>query len=92
VAKIVIFGAGDIARLAEFYFATDSEHEVVAFAVDAAYRTADTFHDKPLIAFDGVASMYPPSSHKMFVAVSYARMNEVRQAKYNEAKALGTNW
>jgi sugar O-acyltransferase (sialic acid O-acetyltransferase NeuD family) len=89
VAKIVIFGAGDIARLAEFYFATDSEHEVVAFAVDAAYRTADTFLDKPLVAFDEVASIYPPSSHKMFVAVSYARMNEVRQAKYNEAKALG---
>jgi sugar O-acyltransferase (sialic acid O-acetyltransferase NeuD family) len=89
VAKIVIFGAGDIARLAEFYFATDSEHEVVSFAVDAAYRTADTFLDKPLVAFDRVASLYPPSSHKMFVAVSYAKMNEVRQAKYNEAKALG---
>ena len=31
---LVIFGAGDIARLAHVYFTRDSEHEVVAFAVD----------------------------------------------------------
>ena len=30
MAKIVIFGAGDIARLAEFYFSTDSEHDALA--------------------------------------------------------------
>ena len=52
VANIVIFGAGDIARLAHFYFSTDSEHTVVAFTVDAAYRTAETFLDLPLVPFD----------------------------------------
>ncbi len=89
MAKIVIFGAGDIARLAEFYFSTDSEHEVVAFTVDAGYLTGETFLDRPLIPFDQVASMYPPSSFKMFVALSYARMNQVREAKYREARAAG---
>jgi len=89
MAKIVIFGAGDIARLAEFYFSTDSEHEVVAFTVDAEYLTGETFLDRPLIPFDRVASMYPPSSFKMFVALSYARMNQVREAKCREARAAG---
>ena len=56
MAKIVIFGAGDIARLADFYFSTDSEHEVVAFTVDAAYLTGETFLDLPLIPFDRVTS------------------------------------
>ena len=89
MAKIVIFGAGDIARLAEFYFSTDSEHEVVAFTVDAGHLTGETFLDRPLIPFDRVASVYPPSSHKMFVALSYAKMNKVREAKYGEARAAG---
>ena len=33
---LVIFGGGEIAQLAYFYFSTDSEYEVVAFTVDAA--------------------------------------------------------
>ena len=37
MASIVIFGTGDIARLAHFYFTTDSEHTVVAFTVDRAH-------------------------------------------------------
>jgi sugar O-acyltransferase (sialic acid O-acetyltransferase NeuD family) len=89
VAKLVVFGAGDIARLAHFYFATDSEHEVVAFAVDPEFRSADVFMGLPLISMAEVVQRYPPSSHKMFVAVSYRNMNRVRAAKYAEAKSLG---
>ena len=89
MANIVIFGAGDIARLAHFYFSTDSDHTVVAFTVDAAYRNSDTFQGLPLVPFDQVALIYPPSAYKMFVAMSYAKMNQVRAAKYTEARALG---
>jgi sugar O-acyltransferase (sialic acid O-acetyltransferase NeuD family) len=89
VANILIFGAGDIARLAHFYFSTDSGHTVVAFTVDAAYRSADTFEGLPLVPFDQVAARYPPSDYQMFVALSYAKMNQVRAAKYAEARALG---
>jgi hypothetical protein len=31
--KIIIFGAGDIAKLAHFYFTNDSAYEVVALEV-----------------------------------------------------------
>jgi sugar O-acyltransferase (sialic acid O-acetyltransferase NeuD family) len=89
VAKLVVFGAGDIARLAHFYFSTDSEHEVVAFTVDAEYRQSETFLDLPLVPFDRIIDLYPPTSYKMFVALSYARMNQVRAAKYSAAKELG---
>lgn len=89
MADIVIFGAGDIARLAHHYFSTDSDHRVVAFTVDAAYKTSDTFCGLPIVAFDQVRSSYPPGRVSMFVALSYARMNEVRAEKYHAAKALG---
>lgn len=89
MAKLVLFGASDIARLAHYYFTRDSEHEVVAFAVDAAYRQSDEFLGLPLIDFSEVVSRFPPGEFEMFVALSYSRMNQVRAAKYEEAKSLG---
>jgi sugar O-acyltransferase (sialic acid O-acetyltransferase NeuD family) len=89
VAKIVVFGAGDIARLAHFYFTTDSEHEVVAFAVDAEYRTAPEFQGLPLIASEELTNLFPPAAVSVFVAMSYAKMNRMRAEKYARMKALG---
>lgn len=89
MAKLVIFGAGDIARLAHYYFTRDSDHEVAAFTVDQKYRQADTFLDLPLVSFEEVANTYAPGEYKMFVALSYARMNKLREEKYNQAKANG---
>ncbi len=89
MADLVIFGAGDIARLAHHYFSTDSAHRVVAFTVDAEFKQADTFCGLPVVPFHEVAGAFPPESFGMFVAMSYARMNQVRASKYAEAKALG---
>jgi sugar O-acyltransferase (sialic acid O-acetyltransferase NeuD family) len=89
VAKIVIFGAGDIARLAAFYFANDSPHQVEAFTVDAAFQTADTFLERPLVPFEDVTRLYPPDAYAMFVALSYAKVNRLRAGKYAEAKTRG---
>jgi len=89
MSKLIIFGAGDIARLAHFYFTRDSEHEVVAFTVDEQYRQGDSFLDLPLVAFEEVSKAYPPAEFKMFVALSYARMNQLRAGKYDQAKAQG---
>ena len=89
MAKLVIFGAGDIARLAHYYFTRDSEHEIVAFTVDRQYLSGDSFLDLPLVAFDDMAALYPPDTHKIFVALSYAGMNKTRAEKYYKAKELG---
>lgn len=89
MARLVIFGAGDIARVAHFYFSTDSPHEVVAFVVDAEYRQGDTFEGLPLCTPEEVSERYPPHEHEAFVGLSYARMNRVRRDKYEAMKALG---
>src|SRR4051812_36166045 len=89
MAKLVVFGAGDIARLAHFYFSTDTEHQVVAFVVDAAYRTGSEFLGLPLIDVDELPRQFPPSLVKMFVALSYTKMNRIRAEKYALTKALG---
>ncbi|HYW71238.1 MAG TPA: acetyltransferase [Pyrinomonadaceae bacterium] len=89
MSKLVIFGAGDIARLAHYYFTHDTEHEVAAFTVDEQYIESDTFLDLPLVPFAGAAESYPPGDFKMFVALSYARMNTLRAGKYHQAKSAG---
>jgi sugar O-acyltransferase (sialic acid O-acetyltransferase NeuD family) len=86
---LVIFGVGDIAQLAHFYFRTDSEFEVAAFTVDAEYCTSSSFDGLPLVPFQEVAELYPPASHAMFVALSYAKLNAVRKDKFLAAKACG---
>jgi sugar O-acyltransferase (sialic acid O-acetyltransferase NeuD family) len=89
MARLVIFGAGDIARLAHFYFTTDSPHEVVGFVVDRDYRTAGTFLGLPLSDAEDATTRYPPAEYSMFVALSYAKMNGVRADKYEAMKAAG---
>src|ERR1700730_6046168 len=89
MAKLVIFGGGDIARLAHYYFTRDSEHEVVAFTVDKQYRDQDFFLDLPLVDFDEVTHRYPANDHNMFIALSYAKMNRIRAAKYYAVKERG---
>lgn len=89
MAKLIIFGLGDIAQIASYYFSIDSEHEVVAFTVDKEYVSAKEFEGKPVIAFDEIEKKYPPTEYKMFIAISYVKMNKVRTEKYNQAKSKG---
>ncbi len=87
--KLVVFGAKQIAEVCAFYFNHDSEYEVVAFTVDAAFVQEDTCAGRPVIAFEDLVKTHPPESCAMFVAVSYQRMNQVRAEKYHAAKAKG---
>jgi sugar O-acyltransferase (sialic acid O-acetyltransferase NeuD family) len=89
MADLLIFGAGDIARLAHRYFETDSPHTVAAFTVDRDYRKADSFCGLPLVDFETVPERYPAQRFQMFVALSYARMNRLRADKYFRAKEIG---
>lgn len=89
MASIVIFGAGDIAKLAHFYFSRDSEHRVVGFTVDAEFRREATMAGVPLVDFETVERDFPPAECQMFIALSYAEMNQRRARKYAEAKARG---
>ena len=86
---LVIFGSGDIAQLAHFYFNTDSDYEVVAFTVDAAYMTNTTFCGLPVIAFEEITKQFAPGQNEFFIALSYSKLNAVRKEKYMAAKVLG---
>ncbi len=86
---LIIFGSGDIAELAYFYFSTDSNYEVVAFTVDAGCLTKARFCELPVIAFEDLAAQYSPDRYELFVALSYSKLNAARKDKYLAAKEQG---
>ena len=87
--KIIIFGTGDIAQLAHYYFSTDSKYEVAAFTVDASYITDPHFCGLPIVPFEEIAEKYLPENHDLFIALSYSKLNAVRKEKFLEAKTKG---
>lgn len=86
---LVIFGTGDIAQLAHYYFSHDSDYEVVAFSVDTDYFSHSSFCGLPVIPFEDIAKKYPPDGHDFFIGLGYSNLNQVRKEKYMVAKSLG---
>ena len=83
---IVIFGTGQIAEVAEFYFTYDSDYNVVAFTVDSEFITEDQYLGRPIVPFEEVTQRYPAAEYGMFIAVSYSGLNALRAAKFDAAK------
>ena len=87
--EIVIFGTGQIAELANFYFENDSPHSVVGFTVDREFLQDETYCGRPVVPFDEVEEQLPPAAHQMFIAVSYASVNKIRAEKAEAARRMG---
>jgi len=87
--KVVIFGTSDFASQVSFYLNQDSDFEIVAYTVDAEYNQSKMFLGLPVVDFEEVHAIYPPSEYAMFVAIGYHKLNATRTSKFNEAKAKG---
>ena len=89
MTKCVIFGNGQMASIAHFYLKNDSDYEVTGFTVDADHVKEGTFEGLPVVAFEQVEQHFPTSEYKIFIPISYAKMNKLRADKYLAAKAKG---
>lgn len=87
--NIVIFGTGEIAEIAHFYFTHDSDHQVVAFTVDAQYLDRDRCCGCPVVPFEELTAAYPPGAFGFFAALSYSKLNEVRAGKVAAGRSAG---
>lgn len=89
MAKVVIFGILDTAELAHWYLLNDSEHEVVAFTVHGEFRESDEFKGLPLVDFENLEAVYPPSEFQLFAPMTGRKMNKLREQIFNEGKQKG---
>ncbi len=87
--EVVIFGVKDTAELAHWYLTNDSEYTVVAFTVNRDYLEIQEFHGLPVVAFEDLTSIYPPSQYYLFAPMTGVRMNTLRQKVYEEGKKMG---
>ena len=89
MAKVVVFGHTEMARMTHFYLRHNSPHEVAAFTVDAARITDASLLGRPIVPFEDVQELYPPAEFRMAVPIAFSQVNKLRAAKYQEARAKG---
>ena len=87
--KLVIFGCGQLAELAYYYFQNDSAYEVIAFTTDKDYKSSAIFCGLPLVSFEEIERQYNPNNHSLFIAIGYNNLNKLRAQKCLEAKFKG---
>jgi sugar O-acyltransferase (sialic acid O-acetyltransferase NeuD family) len=87
--RLIVYGTGLIAEVAAFYFERDSAYQVAAFANAREFITEDAFAGRPVVPFEDVVATHSPAEYDLFVALGYKNTNQVRQARYAEAKAKG---
>jgi sugar O-acyltransferase (sialic acid O-acetyltransferase NeuD family) len=87
--KMIIFGAGSLARLAYIHFSNEGHYEVAAFTVNAEYLDDKRIFDLEVVAYEGIERTYPPEAFSMFVAVGYRKANKARATIYDDCKVKG---
>jgi sugar O-acyltransferase (sialic acid O-acetyltransferase NeuD family) len=86
---LVLIGDGAFAEIACEYFTHDSPFEVVAFAVERAFKKRESLSGLPVVAFEEVEERFAPDAHSFFAALVYTQANALRERLYSEAKAKG---
>ena len=54
-----------------------------------AIVTSDKFLGKPVIPLSKIETKFPPNKYSAHVALSYQKLNRLRQEKYHLMKSLG---
>lgn len=86
---LIIFGLGDLARLAHLYFNKDSPYQVVAFTVNQEFIKENSFFNLPIIPFETIHQTHPPDQYEIFIAIGYSKINKLRAEFYYQAKQKG---
>jgi sugar O-acyltransferase (sialic acid O-acetyltransferase NeuD family) len=89
---VIIFGTSTLGQSVDLYLTRDSTRDVVAYSATRAaiaQQALTTLHGKPVVPFEEVETLYPPSRYDMFVAVGYAKMNRQKEEFITKAEAKG---
>ncbi|MBX3486365.1 MAG: acetyltransferase [Candidatus Paracaedibacteraceae bacterium] len=87
--KAIVFGTGSFAEVVHFMLSKDSAYEVVAFTVSKDTIKDTTFLGLPVYPFESIESFIASYEAEMFIAIGYAKMNDVRAEFMSQAKFKG---
>ena len=77
--KAIILGTGAFAESVDFLLTHDSDYDVVAFTASADHVSVIEFLGRPLLEFENIEKKFSPSTHEMFVAIGYTKLNSIRE-------------
>ena len=87
--KLIIFGLGEQAEVAHYYFSQHSDYEVVAYTVDDEFSGQPSLTPGiPVVPFSSVEKIYTPDEHSAFVAIGYSKMNQLTEISRNEEQKV----
>lgn len=87
--QVVVFGNGEMASMVYFYLKHDSVFKAVAFTVDQNHIKEDTLLGIPVVPFETLDRSHPPNRFALSIPISYRQVNQLRAAKYQEARSKG---
>ena len=90
--KIAIFGNGEIAEMADFYFSSDSEYQPEFFVIDDKFVKENKFMGKDIIPLSEYLRDKPENRKKIHVAISFSQVNENRKRIFNLLKKDNCNF
>ncbi len=93
--KIFIFGDGEFADLAKYYFENDSKYdgiEISGFCVSDEFYKKDIFQGIPVVKESEVERKFAIDQYQAFIALSYNKMNFTRTNVYKNFKQKGYNF
>ncbi len=87
--KLIIVGLGTNARHVYEFVKYYKLYEVVGFAVNNAYKSADSFYDLPVYTLENLNEEYGRNDFVVFVALLWNHLNRDRKQLYDYCKSRG---
>lgn len=86
--NVVIFGVGQQADIAQYYFEHDLGRKVIAFCFDNDIKEKKK-NDLPIINLKKIKTKFSSDNIDLFVAIGGVGLNYVREYYYNKIKLMG---
>jgi len=87
--NLIIVGDSAFAQVAYEYFDYYLDYKIVGFSVEADYIKQKSLFGLPIFPLEELESFYSPEDTYVFVAVTYGKMNTIRERLYKIVKSKG---
>tara|TARA_Y100001958_G_C21247489_1_gene578862 strand:+ start:632 stop:1219 length:588 start_codon:yes stop_codon:yes gene_type:complete len=88
--KLIIYGIGEYAEIAHYYFQSEGIYNVECFVVDKEFYEEKRFLGLEVKTFDEIENNISQfNDYKFFVAIGFSNQNTNRKNVFNKIKNLG---
>lgn len=87
--KVVVFGISILTEMIVHDAMVHDDFEIVAFTVNRKYINEETFMGLPLVPFEEIEKIYPPSEYDMLLAFSGQYIMRMRVELFRKVKKKG---